>query len=375
MTHYFDNAATTAVCEEAAIASYKAMTEFYGNPSSLHKMGREAKSIVDNARKQISTALGCNPSELIFTSCGSESDNTAIIRGAELMKHKGKHVISSSVEHEAVLQSLKKLEESGYEITLLSPERNGSISPESVKNALRDDTILVSLMTVNNETGGITDIPAISAVLKEAKSHALLHSDAVQGFMKVPIRAKSFGADMISISGHKIHAPKGTGALYVRSGIKIKPYILGGSQENGLRAGTEGVPQIAAFGAAAESAYRDMSSNIERMESIKKIITGGLKAIDSVIVINDEAPHILSISLPGYRSEVIMNVLDAEGVCVSKSSACKKGGRSHVLEAIGLDSRVIDGAIRISLSRFNTEEDAEALINALSKASSTLKHR
>ena len=376
MEHYLDNAATTKVCDEAAQAALAAMTENYGNPSSTHTKGREANRLLETARKQVSAALGCTPGELIFTSCGSESDNWAIINGAEAMKRKGKHIISSAVEHDAVRRSLDELESRGFEVTRLAPDEKGGVSLDSVVSALRDDTILVSLMLVNNETGAVTDISSIARAVKKACPAALVHTDAVQGFMKVPFSAKSLGADMVSISGHKIHAPKGVGALYVKNGLKLKPFLVGGSQENGRRAGTEAMPQIAAFGAACEVARAGMAENIARMQSLRERAVERLsREIPELVLIGGGSPHILSISLPGWRSEVLMNYLEAKEVYVSRSSACKKGGRSHVLEAMGLSTRVIDGAIRIGLSRFTTEEDIDALCAALKEAHDTLVHR
>ena len=376
MEHYLDNAATTKVCDEAAQAALAAMTENYGNPSSTHTKGREANRLLEAARKQVSAALGCTPGELIFTSCGSESDNWAIINGAEAMRRRGKHIISSAVEHDAVRRSLDELESRGFEVTRLAPDEKGGVSLDSVVSALRDDTILVSLMLVNNETGAVTDISSIARAVKKACPAVLVHTDAVQGFMKVPFSAKTLGADMISISGHKIHAPKGIGALYIKNGVKLKPFIVGGSQETGRRAGTEAMPQIAAFGAACEIAQAGMAENIARMQSLRERAVQRLsREIPELVLIGGGSPHILSISLPGWRSEVLMNYLEAKEVYVSRSSACKKGGRSHVLEAMGLSSRVIDGAIRIGLSRFTTEEDIDALCSALKEAHDTLAHR
>ena len=376
MEHYLDNSATTRVCEAAAKAAYEAMTSIYGNPSSTHTKGREAKKLLDSSRAQAATAIGCKPAELVFTSCGSESDNWALLSGAEAMHRKGKHIISSSVEHDAIRKTLDELEKQGYEITRLAPDNTGAISVESVKNALRDDTILVSLMLVNNETGAVTDIRGIADMLKKSGSQALLHTDAVQGFMKVPFSAKTLGADMISVSGHKIHAPKGIGALYVRDGLRLKPFIAGGAQENGRRAGTEAMPQIAAFAAACAEASKNMDAGISRMVAQKAEIIDRLSAgIPELKYVRTAAPHILSISLPGWRSEVLMNYLEAREVYVSKSSACKKGGRSHVLEAIGMKSDVIDGAIRIGLSRFTTDDDIDALCAGLIDARNTLSHR
>ena len=376
MEHYLDNAATTAVCPEAAEAALRAMTVCYGNPSSTHAKGREAKKLLDRARTQVSSALGCAPGELVFTSCGSESDNCAILGGAEAMKRRGRHVISSAVEHDAVRKSLDELEARGFEVTRLKPNGLGGVDPEAVAEALREDTILVSLMLVNNETGAVTDISAVSRLLKRAGSQALLHTDAVQGFLKVPFRAQTLGADLISISGHKIHAPKGIGGLYVRSGLRLKPMIVGGAQESGRRAGTEAMPQIAAFGAACEIARAGFSDNTARMTALRERAVDTLRReIPELVVIGGGAPHILSLSLPGWRSEVLINYLEAQEVYVSRSSACKKGARSHVLEAIGLRPEVIDGAIRVGLSRLSTEDDIDALCRGLKEAHDRLSHR
>ena len=376
MEHYLDNAATTVVCPEAAESALQAMTCCYGNPSSNHAKGREAKKLLDRARKQVSAALGCAPDELVFTSCGSESDNWAVLGGAEAVKRRGKHVISSAAEHDAVRKCLDRLEEQGFEVTRLRPDATGAIPAEAVADALREDTILVSLMLVNNETGAVTDIAAVSRVLKAAGTPALLHTDAVQGFLKVPFSAKTLGADLISVSGHKIHAPKGIGALYIRSGLRLRPLILGGAQENGRRAGTEALPQIAAFGTACELGKAAMAESTARMSAFRAQIVERLSAeLPELRVIGGGAPHILSLSLPGWRSEVLINYLEAQEVFVSRSSACKKGARSHVLESMGLRPEVIDGAIRIGLSRYTSQADIDALCAGLKEAHGRLSHR
>jgi cysteine desulfurase len=375
MEHYLDNSATTRVCPEAAEAALRAMTEVYGNPSSTHTLGREAKKLLDQSRKKVADALDCQMKELVFTSCGSESDNWAILGGAEAMKRKGKHVISSAVEHDAVRKSLDELESRGFEVTRLRPDRTGAIPVDAVREALRPDTVLLSLMLVNNETGAVTDIPGVSRLLRETGSPALLHCDAVQAFLKLPFTARSLGADLISVSGHKIHAPKGVGALYIKSGLRLKPFLLGGGQEEGRRAGTEAMPQLAAFGAACEIGRAHLAENAARMAGYKQEIVHRLSdSLPELRYVPTDAPHILSLSLPGWRSEVLMNFLEAREVYVSKSSACKKGGRSHVLEAIGLDARTIDGAIRIGLSRYTTAEDIDALCQGLIDARSSLRH-
>ena len=376
MEHYLDNAATTAVCPEAAEAAVKAMTLFYGNPSSTHAKGREAAKLLCSSRAAVAEALGCAAEELVFTSCGSESDNWALLGGAEAAKRTGRHIVSSLVEHDAVRKSLELLEAQGWEVTRLKPGPDGAVRVGDVKAALREDTALVSLMMVNNETGGVTDIAGVARMLRESGSRALLHTDAVQAFMKVPFTAKTLGADLISVSGHKIHAPKGVGALYIRNALRLQPFLVGGGQENGRRAGTEATGQICAFGAAAAIAKRGLAENSARMASLKAEALTRLRGeIPGLVWIESAAPHILSLSLPGWRSEVLMNYLEAREIYVSKSSACKKGGRSHVLEAIGLSAPVIDGALRIGLSRFTTREDIDALCAALKDAHDTLAHR
>ena len=374
---YLDNAATTRVCEEAAAAAMRMMTEQFGNPSATYKLGREAKAAVDAARAQVSAALGCRPDEVYFTSCGSEGDNWALISGAKSMQRKGRHIISSVMEHDAVRKTLDALEKDGFEVTRLSPAADGSISVDAVKAALRPDTILISLMRVNNEIGTVTDIAGTSRMLKAEKSQALLHTDAVQGFLKVPFRADRLGADLITISGHKIHAPKGVGALYIRSGLRLQPYIHGGGQEKGVRAGTENTPQIAAFGAACEIGRKKMAAATAEMDRLRQHMVQSLQASlgDQIMFLGGGAPHIQSLSLPGYRSEVLMNYLEAREIYTSKSSACKKGGRSHVLEAMGLDSKTIDGALRLGLCRYTTQEDIDALCEGLRDAHATLAHR
>ena len=363
MEHYLDNSATTKVCEEAARAAYEAMTSIYGNPSSTHTTGREAKKLLDSARAQVASAMGCKPTELVFTSCGSESDNWALLSGADAMKRKGKHIISSAVEHDAIRKTLEELEKLGYEVTRLAPDNTGAISVESVKNALREDTILVSLMLVNNETGAVTDIPAVKKLLTARKSIALLHTDAVQAFMKLPFTPRSLGADLITVSSHKINGPKGAGALWMREGLRLPPLLHGGGQEQNYRSGTEAMPAIAGFGAAAK-AYRlwaQQNDPLQHYGSLRSLVAELLP--DAVLVGRDSdacAGHVCCVSFPGCRAEVLQNALDAEGICVSRGSACAKGRRSHVLEAMELPAPVIDGALRVSFGRDTTEDEVRS---------------
>ena len=375
MEIYLDNSATTRVCPEAAEAAMNAMLTDYGNPSSTHAKGRAALKLVMNARKQLAKALGCEAFELAFTSCGSESDNWALWSGADAVSRRGGHVISSTVEHDAVRKALDELERRGYEVTRLTPGGSGAVTPEQVAGAVRPDTILCSLMLVNNETGAVTDIKAVSKIVKAANPKALVHTDAVQGFLKLPFSAKTLGADLISVSGHKIHAPKGIGALYIRSGVRLRPLIVGGAQEDGRRAGTENVPYICAFGEAARIGFAKAAEYQEHMRSLREHAIDRLRAENpGLVVIGGGAPHILSVSLPGYKSEVLMNFLEAREIYVSRSSACKRGARSHVLEAMGLAPEVIDGAIRVGLSRYTTREEMDEFCSALRAARETLAH-
>ncbi len=369
---YLDNAATTPVCREAADAALEAMTSLFGNPSSLHAPGRAARQKLAQARQTLAQSLGAQPEEIYFTSGGTEGDNWALVCGARQQRHVGKHILSSRTEHDAVRKTLDMLGTQGWEITLLDPDPDGSIHPEAVAAALRPDTALVSLMYVNNETGSITDIPAISRVLRSAGSRALLHTDAIQAYMKIPFTVKELGADLVTISGHKIGAPKGIGAQYVRAGLHLPPLLWGGGQEKGERSGTENMPGICALAAAAEAARRDPQAS-NRMQTLRLAILDTLRpALPDLTVIGGGSPHILCLSLPGYRSEVLLNALDARGICISKGSACKRGARSHVLEAMKLPAKVIDGAIRVSLSRFTTREETDAFCQALLQTARSL---
>lgn len=372
MNAYLDNAATTPVCPEAAEAAVRMMTANFGNPSSTHALGRAAREELKKARETIAASISAQPGEIFFTAGGTESDNWALRSGAQLMRHKGKHIISSTVEHDAIRKSLDELERLGYEVTRLSPAADGAIHADALAAALRPDTILVSLMLVNNETGAVSDVAAFSRAIRAAGCPALLHTDAVQGYCKLPFTARSLGADMITLSAHKINAPKGTGALYVRSGVKLPPFLLGGGQEGGLRSGTENMPGIAAFAAAAATAMADKGYR-ERMNALREHTLARLRAENPpLVVIDGGAPHLLCVSLPGWRSEVLLNFLDARGVSISKGSACKRGARSHVLEAMGLDARVIDGAVRVSFSRLTTQEEADYFCDCFAEARRTI---
>jgi len=375
MIVYFDNAATTRVCPEAAEAVLAAMTEDYGNPSSGYKLGRNAAAKLKTAREQVANALGAKPEEVYFTSGGTEGDNWAIRASVHLMRHRGRHIITGTSEHDAVRKTMQSLEQDGWEVTYISPDKSGKTPAEAIIDAVRDDTVLVSVMMVNNETGAVNDIAAMAAGVHGKNANTIFHTDAVQGFLKVPFTAKKLGADLITISSHKIHGPKGAGALYVRSGLRLPGILTGGEQEGGIRPGTEATPAIHGFGAAAQVGKKLFNESTENMRGLREYTLTLLREALPVVetIGNGEAPHILSISLPGYKSEVLMNFMDAAGVCVSKSSACKKGARSHVLEAMHLPNEVIDGAIRISFSRYSTREEAEYFVKTLADAVSRLR--
>ncbi len=357
---YLDNAATTRPCPEAAAAAENAILNRWGNPSASYSMGREARVLLEEARSSVAQALGGRPDELVFTSGGTEGDNYAIFGAANRQRHLGRHIISGQTEHEAVLEALKQLGASGFEITLLQPDENGSIPLSAVEAALREDTILVSLMLVNNETGAVNPVGEVSRLLKARASKALLHTDAVQAFKKIPFTVKSLGADIVTVSAHKIHGVKGAGAVWMKKGVRLNPLMYGGGQEGGSRSGTEAVPAIAAFGAAAR---RKSADNYRRLNDILRTELPG-----AVFIGRDTAPHIQCLSLRGCKAEVLANYLDSVGICVSRGSACAKGRRSHVLRAMGLPADIIDGALRVSFSEYTTEDEILTFCAELKKA-------
>ena len=364
---YLDHAATTPVPEEVARTVYDTLFSAWGNPSSQYPFGKQAKAQLDDARETVAAALGCKASELIFTSCGSESDNWAIRLAAHQNRHAGKHIITTAVEHSAVLEPCRALEQEGYSVTYLKPDKNGNITASQVENALRDDTALVTMMLVNNETGCIFPVAEVARLLKEKKSRALLHTDAVQAFLKVPFRASTLGADLISISGHKIGAPKGIGALYLGERVRApQPLIYGGGQEQGLRSGTEATGPIAGFARAVALRCEHLEETLAHMAAIKAYTEETLLALGGVVRIgNGAAPHILSISLVGYPSANVVTELGSQGICISAGSACHRGQLSHVYRAMGLDKKTAAGVLRVSFGPETTKEDIDALAKAL----------
>lgn len=370
MFHYLDNAATTSVRPEAAQAALEAMTEGWGNPSSQYALGKQAADQMKLWRADLAGALGCGPEEVYFTSCGSESDNWAISGALECNRRAGKHIITTAIEHAAVLEPVKALERQGYEVTYLQPDRWGNIDPAQAAAALRPDTVLVSMMLVNNELGAVLPVKEVARAIKRAGCPALLHCDAVQGFLKVPFTPKELGVDLLSVSGHKIHAPKGVGALYVRKGVRLSPLIRGGGQEGGYRSGTEATSQIAAFAAAARLGAVSFREDAARMAELKAYAIDRLarEIPEAEVLVPDGAPHILPISLPGYKSEVVVRFLSDRGVYLSSGSACHRGRPSHVFAALKLSKALLDGALRVSFSYDTSREDVDALIDGLKAA-------
>ncbi len=369
---YFDYAATTPVRPEAVEAMVDALGQF-GNPSSRYGYARQAAQQVKEGRETVAAAVGCSPAELFFTSCGTESDNWALRRGVGLNRRRGKHIITTAIEHAAVLETCKDLERQGYEVTYLKPDRAGRIGVGQLAAALRPDTALVSMMLVNNETGVILPVADCVRAVKAFDPAILFHCDAVQGFLKTPEPLARLGADLVAVSGHKIGAPKGIGALYIKKGVRLRPLLTGGGQEEGLRSGTEATAQIAAFSAAVRAVSAD-HTRLERTAAIKEYALSRLKeALPRLEIISQgDAPHICAITLPGYKSEVVVRVLGDQGVCISSGSACHKGRPSHVFATMNLPKPWLDGALRLSFSPTSTREEADALAAALKNAADTL---
>ena len=364
---YLDNAATTRVRPEAAQAALEVMTRDFGNPSTRYALGTAAAERLAADRAVVAQALGCRAEEVVFTSCGTEGDNWAIRATLELGKRKGKHIVTTAIEHSAVLEPLRDLAAQGYEVTYLRPDRNGHISPAQVEGALRPDTVLVSMMLVNNELGTLLPVREAAEAVRRSGCPALVHTDAVQGFLKVPFTPEGLGVDLLTLSGHKIGAPKGIGALYVRRGLKLRPLLFGGGQEGGLRPGTEPTAQIAALAAACRVWMDHREEYTERMKVVKDHFLSSLQAAlpRAVVVSPGDAPHICAVSLPGYPSEMLVRELSDRGICVSAGSACRRGKPSYVFAATGRPKTELLGTLRVSFSPESTPEEADALVSAL----------
>lgn len=367
MEVYFDNAATTKIIPEVREIILETMDVEYGNPSSMHLKGVEAEKYIRYAKDVISRQLKCEPKEITFTSGGTESNNLALIGIALANKRAGNHIITTGIEHASVYNPILYLQELGFRITFLKVDSSGKVDLEDLRNALCEDTILVSTMAVNNEIGAIEPIEEIAKIIKEYNKNIIYHVDAVQAFGKMTIYPKRIGVDAMSISGHKIHGPKGSGALFVKEGVKIKPILYGGGQEKGLRSGTENTAAIAGIGKAAEVMYGRLQENCQKMELVKKTLLEGAMGLDDVYNHSGEAPHIASLSFKGVRSEVLLHALEDKGIYVSAGSACSSNhpAVSGVLKAIGLEKELLESTLRFSFSEYNTVEEAEYVVKVL----------
>ena len=364
---YFDNSATTKPCEAAVAAMTKALTDDWSNPSALYQFGIDGAKALRSARSRVAAAMGAEMDRVFFTSGGTEADNWAILGTVKRLGKRGKHIVTTAIEHHAVLNTMKELEAQGFEVTYLQPDSLGRIGADQLKAALRRDTILVSIMMVNNEVGSVMPIVQMARLTHKLCPNALFHTDAVQGFLKIPFDAKSLGADLISVSAHKVHGPKGSGALYISPKLKsFPPLLYGGGQESGLRSGTEAMPAILGFAAACEEVCSTFASDAAKEQTFLAQIIDSLSRMDGVVINGcHEAPHILSVSIPGVPTQNSINILQDAGICVSAGSACAKGHRSHTLTAMGLPPEIMDSSFRISLSRETTQDDINALITGI----------
>ena len=376
MEAYLDNAATTRVFPEVRDIMLQVMEKDFGNPSSRHTKGIEAEGYVTKAVQQIAGTLKCQPKEIILTSGGTESNNMALIGTALANQRAGKHVITTRIEHASIHEPFGRLEQMGYEAQYLPVDHNGHLQPEVLEEAVREDTLLVSVMMVNNEMGAVEDIKKLVTVAKQKNPNVIFHVDAIQAYGKYKIVPKRLGIDLMSVSGHKIHGPKGSGFLYVRDGVKISPIILGGGQQRGMRSGTENVPAIAGLGEAVRLIYQQHSEKVERLYALKQRLIDGLTAMEGVSInginglsLTETAPHIVSASFDVIKSEVMLHALAQEGVYVSSGSACSSNhpDLSGTLKAIGVEDRLLDSTLRFSFSVLSTEEEVDHALEAVAK--------
>lgn len=371
MEAYLDNSATTKCSERAKNLMIQILTEDYGNPSSLHNKGKDAEDYIREAKEKIAKTLKVDEKELVFTSGGTESNNMALIGGALANPRGGKHIITTAIEHASVNAPLVYLEELGYEVTYLSVDSSGLISLDELRNAVREDTVLVSIMMVNNEIGALEPVEEAARVIKEKNPNTLFHVDAIQAYGKYRIYPKKMGIDMLSVSGHKIHAPKGTGFLYIRDKVKVKPLIYGGGQQKGMRSGTENVPGVAALGEAAAEIYENFEEKIDHMYALKERFIEGVAQIEGVTINGktgrDSAPQVVSVSIADVRSEVMLHSLEEYGIYVSAGSACSsnKPAPSRTLQGIGLSKKQLETTIRISFCVNTTEEEVDYAVDKM----------
>lgn len=369
MTAYFDNSATTKPCNEAVDIATKAITEFWGNPSSLHSMGSDASALLKKSRKKVAKLLGVNEDNFFFTASGTVANNTVIFGAYNKLKKQGNRIVTTAIEHPSVGEPINALERAGVEVIRLMPDKHGKINEDELFESINQDTILVSLMAVNNEVGSVLPVNSARKAVNAKGSPALIHADCVQAFGKIPVNPRTVDADFITVSGHKIHALKGVGGLYVKKAGLIKPYILGGGQEKNMHSGTEATPAVFSFGAAAEQAM-NIGKHYEYVKSLKARFIEGISQQDCITINSpdDAIPYIINISISGLPSQPIVNFMSSKGICISAGSACKTGHRSPVLTAMGLAPDVIDSAVRISFSRYNTIDEVDLLIESVKEA-------
>lgn len=374
MEIYLDNSATTRVCPEAVNAMMNMLTENYGNPSAVHSKGVTARIALDNARRQIASLLSAADEEIYFSHSGTLANNTAVFGAVKAKKKLGNRIVTTALEHPSVGRCMDILEEQGFEVIRLAPGENGAFRPEELIRAVNKNTILVSTMLVNNETGAINPVELIQKAVKRANAPALIHVDAIQGFGKLPVKPGKLGIDLMTMSGHKVHAPKGVGALYIRKGVQIKPYVYGGGQENNMFSGTEALPAIAGFGAAA-AAIPDVSKKLAEMDALRRTVYEMLAQIPQVHINSPEGslPYIINMSVMGIPSQVLINYLSERGIYVSAGSACKRGHRSDVLNKMGIAPALIDSAIRVSMSRFTTLGEMRVFCNTVAEATKNIR--
>lgn len=374
--HYLDNSATTQVLPAVAEKAVELMVKEFGNPSSLHTRGFQARKLLEEARAQVADALGAQPEEITFTSGGTESNNLVLFGAAQARRRLGNKIVTTAAEHDSVLNPCRALEQQGFQVVYLKPDSTGRLPEEALAQAIDEKTILVSVMLVNNETGAVFPVEAAGKAIRRKKAPALLHTDAVQGFGKLPFTVKRLGVDLLTLSGHKIHAPKGIGALYVKKGVRILPRTLGGGQERGLRSGTESVPLICALGEAVKQLPPALET-LERVGELNSLLRQHLAQLPQVTIHSPEEglPYVLNFSAGRVRGETMLHFLAERGVYVSSGSACGRAKPSHVLEAMGLPKEQVESALRVSFSRFSTREDVEALVEGLKLGLETLAHR
>ena len=375
MSIYLDNAATTKPCGEAVSAAVDAMTENYGNPSSLHRAGLDAQLAVDRARKAIAASIGADSSEIYFTSGATESNNLALRGISAAYGRKRRKIVISSVEHASVDETASALEKNGFEIVRISPRDDGRFYADDFISACDENTCLVSMMLVNNETGYIMPVRETFMAVKRSFPEIITHCDCVQGYMKLPIKAASLGADLISLSAHKIHGVKGVGAIYIKKGVRVIPIVTGGKQEKGIRSGTESVPLIAAFGAAVDKFRPTIAERYERVSQLKAHLLEKIGGIENVAVNSpsDGSPYVINISAVSKRSEIMLHFLESKGIYVSSGSACSKGQQSGVLGEFGISGKRADGAVRISITAQTTEEELDEFAETLAEGMTKIR--